>query len=299
VSPAEGRRSALGRLATALLAVAALSLVAVPEAKPRTEAPDRTLAAQVAAANAAYAQGRYAEAADLFGQAVARHGYSASLLYDLGNASLRAGRVGEAVLAYERALALAPRDPDIRANLRAARRAARLPAEEGDAWTRLARAASADEWAWGASAMLFLAAGLAIAAALRRAAPTASRRLWALAAAAAIAAVLAALLCARQLAALDRAIVTAEDARLRDAPYGAAELGTSLRPGETVGIEQRHGSYALVRTRAGRSGWIALAAIERIAPRAGEPGSHPSAPATAGGRAGDAGARPSPRPRAQ
>ena len=37
--------------------------------------------------------------------------------YNLGNACFKAGRLGEAVLWYERALRLAPRDADIRANL--------------------------------------------------------------------------------------------------------------------------------------------------------------------------------------
>lgn len=287
------RRAA--RLAAALVVVAAFVLATGGSATTGPQAaqpagtragapPERSLESQVAAANAAFARARYDEAARLFRDAIARHGYSAPLLYDLGNAWLRAGRIGEAVLAYERALALAPRDADVRANLREARRAGHLRNEAPDGWTRLASVASADEWAWAASASLSLAAALAVLAALRRPAPLASRRLWLGAGAAALAAVLASLLCARQVKALDRAVVTAEDARLRDAPYEAAELGSSLPPGEMVRIEQRHGAYALVRTRSGRSGWVPLSTIERIAPRPDErPSPRPSGPGAPSG----------------
>ena len=50
--------------------------------------------------------------------------YSADGLYNLANSYARAGKPGLAVLNYERARILAPRDPDIRYNLRRLREAA-------------------------------------------------------------------------------------------------------------------------------------------------------------------------------
>ena len=52
---------------------------------------------------------------------------SAALLFNRGNAFFKAGQVGRAIVAYREAQAIAPRDPDIRANLRFARDRVRGP----------------------------------------------------------------------------------------------------------------------------------------------------------------------------
>src|SRR5271154_658018 len=54
-------------------------------------------------------------------------GYSASALYNLANSFARAGKPGLAVLNYERARLLDPKDPDIEANLRHVREASAQP----------------------------------------------------------------------------------------------------------------------------------------------------------------------------
>lgn len=69
-------------------------------------------------ANAAYAKQDYAEAHKLYGEIASSGIRSPQLFYNLGNASARLGRTGEAVLYYERARALSPRDPDLLANLK-------------------------------------------------------------------------------------------------------------------------------------------------------------------------------------
>lgn len=70
-------------------------------------------------------QGDSAYAADDFKQAIAAYeqtvndGYTSSeLLYNLGNAYYRDGRVGKAIVAYERALKLDPTNNDARFNLK-------------------------------------------------------------------------------------------------------------------------------------------------------------------------------------
>ncbi|MEW6272015.1 MAG: tetratricopeptide repeat protein, partial [Thermodesulfobacteriota bacterium] len=120
-------------------------------------------------ANAAFAAGRYAEAREGFAQVLREDGASASVLFNLGNASFRAGRVADAILSYERALLLAPRDQDVRANLRRAREAAELPADDGGAWGRLVALATLDGWAFLASGGLWLLCGALIALRLVRA----------------------------------------------------------------------------------------------------------------------------------
>ncbi|MEY2494456.1 MAG: hypothetical protein QOJ45_948 [Verrucomicrobiota bacterium] len=78
-----------------------------------------------AKANQAYSEGRFQEAVDGYQSLVQAGRYSANLFYDLGNAHFRLGSFGEAILNYERALALEPRHPESEANLQLARDEAR------------------------------------------------------------------------------------------------------------------------------------------------------------------------------
>ena len=72
---------------------------------------------------------------------------------NLGNAWLKAGQIGRAVRAYRQAEALAPRDPDIRANLQIARNQAgdNNPALPGNRWTRWIGRLTLNEWTMAAS----------------------------------------------------------------------------------------------------------------------------------------------------
>ena len=78
-----------------------------------------------AKANEAYGAGRFQEAVEGYQSLVNSGQWSANLFYDLGNAWFRLGNFGEAILNYERALALDPHHPESDANLRIARDEAR------------------------------------------------------------------------------------------------------------------------------------------------------------------------------
>ncbi len=78
----------------------------------------------------AYGQGQWDAAAEGFG-GLLRYGFADSRLeYNLANAEYKRGRLGEAILHYERALRLAPADPDVAANLAIARARIRDVVEE-------------------------------------------------------------------------------------------------------------------------------------------------------------------------
>jgi len=68
-------------------------------------------------ANALYAGGSYDEAAALYDEIAAGGFENADVYYNLGNACFKSGRVGRAVLAYERALRLEPGHEDAATNL--------------------------------------------------------------------------------------------------------------------------------------------------------------------------------------
>ncbi len=72
-------------------------------------------------ANQLYENGRYAAATQAYEQLIARGMANSAVYYNLGNAYMQQGEIGQAILNYKRAQALAPRDPDIAANLALAR----------------------------------------------------------------------------------------------------------------------------------------------------------------------------------
>jgi tetratricopeptide (TPR) repeat protein len=90
-----------------------------------------------------YEMGQFTQAAQAY-QQLADQGFADSaLFYNLGNAYYKQGDYGRAVLNYRRAQQLAPRDPDIEANLTFARAQAvdQFEAIDGDgAWGQLGQA---------------------------------------------------------------------------------------------------------------------------------------------------------------
>lgn len=72
-------------------------------------------------ANQLYTAGKNSEAAQIYEQLLSRGVTDSSLYYNLGNTYLVQGDLGRAILNYQRAARLDPRDPDIKANLEIAR----------------------------------------------------------------------------------------------------------------------------------------------------------------------------------
>ncbi len=116
----------MSRFARGLLA-AAFVLGALSR-ETRAESPEDAFDA----ACRAYEQGHWDAAAEGF-QSLLRYGFAdARLEYNLANAEYKRGRVGEAILHYERARRLAPADRDIAANLALARGKIRDVVEDDD-----------------------------------------------------------------------------------------------------------------------------------------------------------------------
>lgn len=83
--------------------------------------PSVTAAETMWTANQLYETGQYEQAAYAYQQLVDQGYASSALFYNLGNAYFKQGDSGRAILNYRRAEQLAPRDPDIEANLALAR----------------------------------------------------------------------------------------------------------------------------------------------------------------------------------
>ncbi|RYD38130.1 MAG: SH3 domain-containing protein [Verrucomicrobiaceae bacterium] len=195
---------------------------------------------------------------------------SAAALFNEGNASMRLGRLGPAVLNYERAHWLAPTDDAITHNLRVAREKAAVTVPAAPAWKRPAYWLSLDAAAILGSlslllvCLVFFGAGLIPPVLRRPARGVCGLLLPAVAFSATVLAV--------RWRELDRAVITAAaPAPARIAPADNAAPAFELKPGETVTAEAAHGAFVRVRTGDGRAGWVASSDLEKILPDASGP----------------------------
>jgi tetratricopeptide (TPR) repeat protein len=210
--------------------------------------------------NRALSEGRYAEAIRCYLEAQERDGYSADILFNLGHAYAKSGAVGRAVLSYERARLLAPRDRAIRVALEEARRGARLEGDLDRGWRGFHRYLTPDEWTW-----LGLSAGALLLVALAGRRRLSCRALARLVGAGLLLALPASTAITKH--ALDRGraiVVEAGDVRL--SPYEAAEASGSVHPGQVVWITRSFDDFVMVKSPGGTAGWIARSAVEPVAP---------------------------------
>jgi len=214
-------------------------------------------------ANRAYAEGHYGTAITDFESLVRARGWSAPLLYDLGNAYAQAGRIGPAVLSYERARVLAPRNADVAANLAYVRAHAGLPSHPA-AWYQIASGyLSVTGWTWLAVIALWLAAASLLAA--RR---WHWRRLVHVGVVALLLGVAGVSAIAVSEQGLNRAVVVAnKSAAVRVSPFDGALSESSLSEGEVVAVLGRHGDFVHVRDSRGRAGWVQSSTVQAIVPR--------------------------------
>jgi len=110
-----------------------------------------------AKANEAYSAGRFQEAVEGYQSLINSGQWSASLFYDLGNAWFRLGNFGEAILNYERALALDPHHPESDANLRIARDEARALELRTQGFARYIEDGTSTQYSIAASVALWIA----------------------------------------------------------------------------------------------------------------------------------------------
>jgi tetratricopeptide (TPR) repeat protein len=251
-------------LAPARAFVAALVMLAAGAFAAGGEGPS----ALFIRANGLYGDGKYAEAAAAYEQILAQGIESGAVQYNLGNAYLKAGDVGHAVLAYERARRLVPGDPDLAANLGFARESARdvseppllariaFPLAERLSTTTLATGAAIAWW------ILWLSLGLG---ALVPAAGAVSRGL-------AVASGLAFALLASSgtwrwwtLEHPTTAVVVArDDVTVRSEPSPTATALFVATPGTVLRVERTREDAALVTSRDGRRGWLTASALATL-----------------------------------
>jgi tetratricopeptide (TPR) repeat protein len=224
------------------------------------EAP--SAAVQFDAANRLYEQGRYREAAAAYERLLAQGRATSALYFNLGNAWFKAGEAGRAILNYRLAERLAPRDPDIQANLRLTRELVRGgPVPAPSLWQRGINALTPGEWGFLTVFCAWLCFGALTAAELWPGRLGACRR-WA--AVAGVLAVTAGTCLAAQWFTDRRrleAVVTAKEAIVR---YGPLQVSRELQKvtdgAELIVLDEKDG-WLQVAGLARGPGWIQAADV--------------------------------------
>ena len=221
-------------------------------------------------ANQQFKTGDYAGAVISYENILAAEGPRANVFYNLGNSYQQLKQYGPAILAYERARLLTPRDPDLLANLTLARKASASFEELGrypqvDA---VFHYFSLNEWSWlvvGASLVLGC---LALLSGLVRLVKGGVRQfvgVFACCAGLVIVAGASALYLRRS--EVSRGIILSQNAEVRLSPFEKAEVIGKLGPGCIVHLGKQIGDfYDLEVPGANLRGWMASRDVNAISP---------------------------------
>ena len=217
-----------------------------------------------AKANQDYNENRFQEAADGYENLVRSRNWSANLFYDLGNARFRLGDFGNAILNYERALALDPRHPEADANLRLARDEARALELRKDWVERYAGMATVKQYsiatALGAWFALFILAHLLLSR--RRSAGAIA--LIALSLVVSGVSIFAIYTLENGTRGYALAVVTGKEAVARLATADDAKSVLLLPAGSEIKILSERGDWIYAALPNDQRGWIPASSAERV-----------------------------------
>ena len=221
------------------------------------------------AANAAYADGRYEEAAAMY-QSLLDEQPDATLYYNLGNARFKQGELAQAILNYERALRLKPNYKDARYNLAFAESRITDNIVEQDfflsAWARTVRNSLSEITWWRGSIGLFILALIGCSLFLL------GRELWLRKTAFHVAwlALLFSLIAGLNAGSLhqrntlrNEAIITQGVVNVKSSPDRSGTDLFTIHEGTKVTIRETLGEWVNVRVGS-NEGWMKSAYLERI-----------------------------------
>jgi hypothetical protein len=218
-----------------------------------------------------YDLGEFRKSHELLRQVVRQSGPDAELLYNLGCALYRDGRLGEAIAAWESARLLDPRDADLLHNLEvaSAQKVDRLPEIERSVLERfldgIAGNLSLDEWSVVLYAVyLLFVAGLAVRISIR----SARRRdhwatvMFGICVLLGVCGVLYGWAWAEYHR--PRAVVTASEVGLHSGPDGSGEKVATLHAGLVVEVTGAAGQDRQIRLATGWQGYVPSEALQGI-----------------------------------
>lgn len=212
-------------------------------------------------ANRLYEQGKYSEAASIYESIIRAGRNSPGVFFNLGNAYFKSGEPGRAIYYYRRAAELAPRDEDVRANLRFARdKVSGSASVQPKAWQQAVDYFTLDEIAVGAAVFFWLWLGLL---SILRWRPELRRTLrpWC-SGTALLLSVAVLLLVLRSFSASERtAIIVAKQGIVHLGPLAESQAAFNVPEGTELKVEARRDNWVQVTDRSNRTGWIESAQL--------------------------------------
>jgi hypothetical protein len=208
------------------------------------------------AANRQYEERHYQEAIGGYEALLGTNAASAAVLFNIGNSWFKSDQIGRAILAYRKAQQLAPRDPDVRANLQFARNRVQGPKWTPNIWESWLARATLNEWTLLASSAFWLLFILLILGHWR---PGLKRGLRSLVWLAALGTLglgfcTGAALHVRRAHAV--AIVTSPSAVVRHGPLEESSTAFTARDGAELMLLDRKDDWLLVSDGKKNTGWV-------------------------------------------
>ena len=217
-------------------------------------------------ANQAYKEGRFQDAAALYEELIANSPVGGGVYFNLGAAYLKLDRIGLAILNYEKARILAPRDPDLHFNLGVAQDKRLDQIEQADEFfmSGLVRRFTGMEIFWIIAVLNFFLCFFYIVRLFKPAewnfyTAMAVGLIW-------LTAVFFGIAKWYDASQDHRAVVIADKIDVRAGPGDKDTLLFQLHDGSPVFLERREGDWSLVRFSQEKRGWTPNNGIAAIRP---------------------------------
>lgn len=212
--------------------------------------------AQFDAANRLYEGGKFSEAVTAYESMTKAGSASPALWFNLGNAYFKLGQNGRSITAYRRASELAPRDPDIRANLQLARNRVEGPTYQSTRVQHAFGRLSVNEWTAATAVGLWATFGLLAVMQLKPKARSALRAVSAVAAGATLVLTACAAIAGSNSGRSKTAVVVAKDAIVHNGPLDESQSAFSAHDGAEFRVLDRKDDWLQISDGSRRIGWI-------------------------------------------
>ncbi len=229
---------------------------------PQTVLAD-ALDSKLQQANLAYSKQQYQEAAASYEELIDQYGYSANILFNLANSYAQQGRIGKAMVNYQRAHRISPNDPDITRNMTLVAQHAGLFEKEKSFGENLIDSFTFNQWCIIALCGIFILSTGYGATCLFK---IKKRVLNLILVPAGFISLLAGAAAFVSYSSYYDAIVIDQENLLRIAPFEASETTGSIKEGRQVTTIKNHQQFQLIKDKTGQTGWLPRKALEPIVP---------------------------------
>jgi tetratricopeptide (TPR) repeat protein len=213
-------------------------------------------------ANRLYSEGSFVAAGAAYEKMLEAGGATPALYFNYGNAEFKTGHLGRAIAAYRQAELLAPRDPDIRANLEFARGEVQGKTVRESSWQVWLNSLTLDEWAVAVAVAFWLTFVLLAATQIS---PEWGSKLLGLTLTFAAITILSGAALGLQAADHFRkqtAVIVAENVTARSGPFDGAQSAFAMRDGIELVVLDHHDDWLQVADSSGKSGWLQTKQVE-------------------------------------